>query len=60
MISFKTQTNVVIVVFYFLTKSKLRKKWVEVLVRLNRKKNKTKKLDLSDKELKIVVYDEVI
>ena len=59
MISFKTQTNVVIVVFYFLTKSKLRKKWVEVLVRLNRKK-KTRKLDLSDKELKIVVYDEVI
>ena len=47
------------VVFYFLTKSKLWKKWVEVLVRLNRKK-KTKKLDLSDKELKIMVYDEVI
>lgn len=59
MISFKTQTNAVIVVFYFLTKSKLWKKWVEVLVRLNRKK-KTKKLDLYDKELKIVVYDEVI
>lgn len=59
MISFKTQTNAVIGVFYFLTKSKLWKKWVEVLVRLNRKK-KTKKLDLSDKELKIMVYDEVI
>lgn len=59
MISFKTQTNAVIVVFYFLTKSKLWKKWVEVLVRLNRKK-KTKRLDLSDKELKIMVYDEVI
>ena len=51
MISFKTQTNAVIVVFYFLTKSKLWKKWVEVLVRLNRKK-KTKKLDLSDKRIK--------
>lgn len=59
MISFKTQTNAVIVVFYCLTKSKLWKKWVEVLVRLNRKK-KAKKLDLYDKELKIVVYDEVI
>ena len=59
MISFKTQTNAVIVVSYFLTKSKLWKKWVEVLVRLNRKK-KAKKLDLYDKELKIVVYDEVI
>ena len=42
MISFKTQTNAVIVVFYFLTKSKLWKKWVEVLVRLNRKKKNNK------------------